>query len=156
MNKLTKTQFDLIRKKLKKDGKLTTTGVLQLASNPDSPLHGLFQWDDTKAADEYRKMQARSVIKRYNVSIEDAGEQVVHVRSVKKGEGEYKETETVVLNISDFEMAMDEATSKLRSAEKAVAHLQEIAHKESPDTTGILAVAMQGLNTANLALDKIH
>lgn len=156
MIKLTKAQFNAVRKKLKNEGKLTASGLLQEAKKKTSPLHGMFEWDDTKAANEYRRQQARIIIKRYNVSIEEPGERVVHVPSVKRGEGSYKESLVVVQDVSEFELAMSEALSKLRASELSVAHLNEIARIESPDTIGILAIAMKGLNAATTALNKIH
>lgn len=42
-------------------GRLTSTVVLAAAKNVESPLHGLFLWDDTKAAMMYRKEQAKDI-----------------------------------------------------------------------------------------------
>lgn len=43
-------------------GELTPNVVVEEASAPGSPLHCYFEWDDTAAADEYRKHQARNLI----------------------------------------------------------------------------------------------
>lgn len=42
-----------------RDGKLTAESVLTEATDPASPLHGRFEWDDTVAAHAYRLSQAR-------------------------------------------------------------------------------------------------
>lgn len=44
------------------DGILKPDDVVASATPEDSPLHSLFEWDDTKAANEYRKQEARQVI----------------------------------------------------------------------------------------------
>jgi hypothetical protein len=44
-------------------GKLTAQSVLTDACNPNSPLHGLFTWDDSEAAISYRLIQAAGVIR---------------------------------------------------------------------------------------------
>jgi hypothetical protein len=46
--------------------------VLDEARNPKSILHKHFQWDDDKAAEAYRKMQARQLIQKCVVTIEKA------------------------------------------------------------------------------------
>lgn len=53
----------LINKKKKKGGKLVPQDVVDDAENEASPLHKYFQWDDDKAANSYRKVQARNLIR---------------------------------------------------------------------------------------------
>lgn len=45
--------------------------VLEAARNPRSPLYGLFEWNDRKAAEKYRLVQARRLIKavRYVIQV---------------------------------------------------------------------------------------
>ena len=152
---LTKSQYDSIISRLKRDGKLTPSGILAMAKKEDSPLHKLFEWDDAKASQEYRLIQARQLIKVANAKIEKPEDKLVHVPAIK-GEGEYKTAYQVVNNVSDFEMALTEALSRLRSAERSVSILHETAQKEAPDKAGVLAIAMKGLETAASALDKLH
>lgn len=51
-------------------GRLTPDQVVAQARHPDSPLHGLFQWDDEAAAEAHRIQQARGVIKAVRVTVE--------------------------------------------------------------------------------------
>lgn len=46
----------------KKHGILKPSDVVEEAADEDHPLHQYFQWDDTKAAHEYRLWQARELI----------------------------------------------------------------------------------------------
>lgn len=63
----------------KRDGVLTPDAVIEDARDPDSPLHDLFEWDDSKAAHEYRRVTARSFIRSIEVRIIQPAEPVVRV-----------------------------------------------------------------------------
>ena len=43
-------------------GTIRPSMVVNVAENPSSPLHTLFEWDDTEAAKEHRLHQARQVL----------------------------------------------------------------------------------------------
>jgi hypothetical protein len=58
----------------KKHGKLTPEIVLDDARRPRSILHSYFEWDDTTAAEKWRREQARHLIKAVRVIIEAPGE----------------------------------------------------------------------------------
>jgi len=45
--------------------------LVEAASNPGSPLHECFEWDDTKAAAEYRKVQARLILRSLTVTVQE-------------------------------------------------------------------------------------
>lgn len=55
-----------------KGGALLVDDVLNAARDPNCILHKHFQWDDTKAAESYRKIQARQLIQKCTVTIEQA------------------------------------------------------------------------------------
>jgi len=52
-------------------GKITPEELVQAARDENSPLHHFFEWDDDKAAEKYRLMQARTLIRscRLNVTV---------------------------------------------------------------------------------------
>jgi hypothetical protein len=59
---------------------LTAEIVVEDASNPDSPLHQYFCWDDTRAAFAYRCEQARGLIRRFNITIDKPNGDAIEVR----------------------------------------------------------------------------
>lgn len=61
----------------KKEGRLTAELVLQYASDPDSPLHVAFEWDDEEAAHKYRLYQARNLITNLQIVEEEDDEEYV-------------------------------------------------------------------------------
>ena len=65
---LTTIQREHLRLIQQKEGNLNPKEVLRDARNPNSPLHQLFEWDDSVAAEAYRLMQAKQVV-RYVVRV---------------------------------------------------------------------------------------
>ena len=54
------------------DGVLLVDHVLDAAADPKCILHKHFQWDNSKAAEAYRRMQARQLIQKCVVTIDKA------------------------------------------------------------------------------------
>lgn len=161
MTKLTKAQFERIRRMLKKKDALTASGILEEAMDKNSPLHGLFEWDDTKAAHEYRLMQARQVARRYNITEADPAAKLVHVPAVivdrgDKREGQYKAASVVAMHPTEFERAMAEALNRLTSAESAVKQLQDVANRSKDGRAANLAVLLKSIQATTEALHRLH
>ncbi len=53
----------------KSDGSLTPALIVKDARNPKSPLHNEFEWDDSKAAQQYRLEQARYITRAIECTI---------------------------------------------------------------------------------------
>lgn len=74
-----KRDHDAIRSeldRLKAGGVIRPADVVEAARDESSPLHDLFQWDDSEAAHQYRLLQARKVLQVYVVVDEAKGENV--------------------------------------------------------------------------------
>jgi len=61
-------------------GNLTPEQVLADAKKKGSPLHTFFEWDDSTAAHEYRKWQARHLLGSIMVTVERSDGEPVNVR----------------------------------------------------------------------------
>lgn len=85
MANLTKEQREVLRRPVVKKGSLiakalksieatrgilTPQAVVEEAAQLDHPLHGNFEWDDSKAGERYRWMQARTLINSIRVEFE--------------------------------------------------------------------------------------
>lgn len=69
-----KTVWDHVTKKLKEDER-TAQNVVELARPANSPIHKFFEWDDERAAAEYRRVQARYIMRSVCVErTDEAGE----------------------------------------------------------------------------------
>lgn len=55
--------------KLDSSGKLTPDNVIERAKVATSPLHGLFEWDDSVAAHKWRVEQARQIISSFEIVV---------------------------------------------------------------------------------------
>lgn len=72
-------------------GAITPTNVVDAARDPDNPMHVHFEWDDTEAAEAWRRQQARTIIARVRVTVEqpqDHGVVNVTVRGMASVETE--------------------------------------------------------------------
>lgn len=65
---------------VERDGSITPASVLDEARDEASPLHTHFEWDDSEAAEQYRLVQARGLIRRYKVTVEVKPDTFVKVR----------------------------------------------------------------------------
>ena len=64
---------------LERAGKLTPSEVVSAARDPESPLHNSFEWDDAKAAESWRLVQARELIRSVQVQVSITEDRVISV-----------------------------------------------------------------------------
>ncbi len=60
---------------------LTPDMVVEAARDPDSALHERFEWDDSTAAEEYRRLQAAKLIREVTVVVEHRPNRDVQVHT---------------------------------------------------------------------------
>lgn len=80
-------------------GDLTPEAVLDAARPEGSALHKHFEWDNSVAAESWRKQQARQLIQSYKLHIVDErGERVVryYTNVIVEDEHTYRRTEDVI------------------------------------------------------------
>lgn len=75
-----------VMKNIHKTQGLTTGALLEEARKRTSPLHHLFEWNDSKAAEQWRLQQARIIINQVKVVID---------------EKEYSQWENVTVHVID-------------------------------------------------------
>lgn len=69
-NKITEDVINTILE-VKDTHGLTPEAVVEEAKNPESPLHHIFDWDDTVAAHKWRLQQARVLINEIEIVVEN-------------------------------------------------------------------------------------
>lgn len=73
--------IDYIEDIKQKRGGITSQLLVVEANDEDSPLHDCFEWDDTRAAEQYRIEQGRVLLKNLIMAvIENEEEEPVYVR----------------------------------------------------------------------------
>lgn len=154
-------------------GDLTARAVVDESAPPEAVLHPVFEWDDARAADEFRLYQARHLIKAVQVvpmpAPEVAGQQAraaaepastwVHVPTKVGKEGVYVEVSDVVNNPDQFARALSELAARLSAARRALDALRAAAAElpeEQADRLAKISIAMQALQTADNAVKALH
>ena len=112
------------------DGLLRAEDVVDFARDPDTVLHKRFTWDDNEAAERFRLMQARQVI-RVHVKIYPREKQRVRayvsmIEDRKKGGG-YRATDEVMHITALREQLLSQAHREMKAFVKRYEHLEELA-----------------------------
>lgn len=160
------TSTEQVRSELQRlysrDKELKPSAVVEAAKVKGSPLHGCFEWDNGKAAHEFRLQQARKLI-RVTVTLIDGGsarDPYVHVPSESATqEGAYHPLSVVVENTDWFARAYAEAATKLKAAAESLQELKRAAESsETPDRERMakIALAISAMQAANAAVQALH
>ena len=94
------TKSDILNDLYKRKGKITSDDLVEEARDPSHLLHGEFEWDDSVAAHEHRKDQARKIIAEV-VIIRDDGKKLrefINVKNETTHEHSYQPVQVVVAN----------------------------------------------------------
>lgn len=116
---------------LKAGGVLRAEDVVRLAANPKHPLHDKFEWNNGKAASQYRLWQARELIR---VSVTMLAESKTAIRafvSLKddraKVGGGYRAIHDVLSDAEMRDRLMGEALDELEDFKQKYKTLKELA-----------------------------
>jgi hypothetical protein len=144
---------------LNRRGQLSASGVLDAARDEESPLHPAFEWDDDEAAEQFRLIQARALIRA--VQIVKPGQAprsvYVHVARVDAGEGDYQALDAIVSRPDAYALALAQAQRRLSSAQEAVDELHRAATGVKPEEyVARIALAAQALSAAEQAVRALN
>lgn len=129
------TQLEALKEIAKRDGGLLRPQAVVDAARPkDSPLHGAFEWNNGRAAEKYRLIQAQYLIRSFRVTIEDNGakyETPVFVgvstdRTAGKAENPYRLVEDVAKDADLQAVAENDALEQLRGIKARYEHLKRL------------------------------
>lgn len=140
-----------IRKLESEHGEVTAEVVLRDARKKSSPLHPYFEWDDRLAAHEWRKEQARRLIREVRLVIHESETTVRRIGYVRDPDKEYHDpgyVSTVVLR-NDKQRAREALVAELDRAEAALARAYDVA--DALDLTGeieSLRARLHGIRSA--------
>lgn len=100
----------LVFSRLVTEGRGTAAELVKEASDPSSPAHPHFEWDDQRAAHQHRLQQARGYIRA--LVVVNPALSPTPVRAfwpVSRGSGRYKRIETIVEDEDLFKALLDRA-----------------------------------------------
>jgi len=114
------------------DGILRAEDVVEAAADPDSPLHRHFQWDDGKAAHQYRLIQARNLITVYVEVLPGVSQEPVQVyvslaQDRQEVGGGYRRIRDVLADPDMRARLVDEALAEFERAKAKYGQLVELA-----------------------------
>jgi hypothetical protein len=143
---------------------LTAENVVKEASDPKSPMHLAFTWDDTAAARAHRLDQARYLIGSIRVVVKMTPHQpknetikgFVHVppKNHKYGSsGTYASPATLIKDSDKFARALDSAQHRLNGAQLAVRELLSISSKA---VRPVVAAADDHITKAHEELNRLR
>lgn len=142
-NETLKAKVELVVNNIyQRDGQVKPSALVEAARPSDSPAHDAFEWDDSKAGNEYRLQQARSWIRTVEIIVDDRRETMVHVPICRiaatdgaekpddRREGYYKPVSVVALSQDEYSSAMSATLVRLNAAKEAFNRLKQAAEKQ--------------------------
>jgi hypothetical protein len=142
-------------------GALTAAVVVDESRPDDAPLHPEFEWDDFKAAEQWRRKQASTVI-RSVVVLETATEPQRQVYTLTRRESApaptYEKTSVVVLDEKMLRESMRFLTEKYAAAKAAMDELAREAKASGIDGERMsrIVLAQQAFVAASAAVSALH
>ena len=107
-------------------GRLTTDIVLEAATNVDSPLHKIFEWDDTVAAHAHRVWQARRLIKSVKIERPD-GDLTPRYLSIKiENERWYEDISLIVQDHDKYISVLTDIEAMIKDLEHRIESLIQL------------------------------
>ena len=106
----------------------TPKEVVEYAKNENTELHKCFEWDDKKAAEHYRVVQARQVLRSIVIVREDMPEDTPPIRLFYKTfdrEG-YKKIDFILQNEDEYEALLERAKQELKAFRRKYSMLKEL------------------------------
>lgn len=89
--------------------------IVEAARSKESELHKCFTWDDTIAAEKWRKQEARVLFANLVVKVETSDKKVVNVRVIESTSDGYSPTAIVVRSKTDYADLLERAKAELQT-----------------------------------------
>ena len=103
--------------------------VVEKAKDENSEMHSIFEWDDSVAGEEYRKIQAGKMVRNLVIVRNDETEEKTNVRyfvSTGKRDSTYTPTRLVIRNQDAYEELLERAYAELRAFKEKYSTLSEL------------------------------
>lgn len=110
-------------------GEYSLADVVEKAKDKNSEMHSIFEWDDSVAGEEYRKIQAGKMVRNLVIVRNDETEEKTNVRyfvSTGKRDSTYTPTRLVVRNQDAYEQLLERAYAELRAFKEKYSTLSEL------------------------------
>ena len=105
---------------------ITPEEILEKAKNKKSELHKCFEWDDTKAAYQYRLQQARTIMCNLVIVHEEIQERPRAFYNLTFEKAEYHPTTLILKKPDEYEALLQKAHGELKSFQQKYKMLKEL------------------------------
>lgn len=108
-------------------GKITPENVLKIAEDESSVIHDLFDWEDSRAAHNWRLSQARNIINNIEVKVvSNNGPLTIPAFEISRdnGNSQYKLVETMTVNERKY--IIDSTISTINTLKNKLATLKSL------------------------------
>lgn len=124
--KLFKADAEKVHSELGTIGTKSPQNIVDYAeAHPDSELYKCFTWDDTKAANEWRKQEARQVC-RLLVFADDETNEPTQIRVLQKATDAYEPVKTIVRNNDEYAKLLARAKAELKAFRERYKQINEL------------------------------
>jgi hypothetical protein len=145
-------------------GSVRTTDLVDAARPKESPAHAAFEWNDRKASEEYRLIQARRWIRVVTITRPDSteSERLIHVprilsESDESKAGEYKPLSFIVEHPDEYALALGYAQAKMTAAKSSIEDLYKAAEGSGrKDQAAMIAQMARATEMWSEALIGLH
>ncbi len=161
-------EFERIRSK----GPLTPKAIVDASRPKAAVLHPAFEWNDKRAAEQWRENQASSMVRAVVVVPKDdetpphreyvlVNQPIVTAATDSRParqETHYMRSEVVVQHVDLFADALGKLEARVRETQSSVRELETLATRDSNDPERIMRIAMavKAIDTAAAAIAGLH
>lgn len=100
--------------------------MLDYAKNEDSELHKLFEWNNDIAAEKYRRLQAREIIRSIVIKGTENTDTPIRSFQITTKPNTYAPVHTFLTNKNEYESLLSRAISELKAIENRYKQLSEL------------------------------
>lgn len=104
----------------------TPESVLEKAKDPDSELHGCFEWDDTVAANKYRLIQARQIIQFLVIKGTETTDMPQRAFEITTETSVYTPVQVIVRDEDEYAALLTKAKAQLKQFADRYRRLSEL------------------------------
>ena len=127
--KLFRADAGLVYSELEKIADKSPQNIVDYAGeHPESELYKCFTWDDSKAANEWRKYEARQVV-RLLVFEDEETKEPTKIRVLQKTSESYEPVKMIVRNKDEYKKLLERAYAELaafRERYKSLVELEQL------------------------------
>lgn len=112
---------------LERTGGLTAERLVEANKPEDAPLHNEFEWNDEKAAGEWRKQQARHIINNLVIVSEELNSEPVRAWfAIERSEPVYESVTAIIQNEDKYAALLSMAKKELAAFQRKYSQLTEL------------------------------